>query len=297
MTNYYKIKIDSKNRKLYAVKCYRGGFIGIDYDNTTDLTKYLVDDWNHFSTKFTPIYRTLNPGMSKVAVELALKALWSYSKEIQIGDIVVCPNGRGVLHFGKVISNYFYHPDGILTHRRAVEWFPATIKLNKTSKEFRVSWNLKSPSMVITQHAEEIEKYIREYVPPTMKPNSEKHLEDFLVENWEHTTLGEKYDIYKKNGKIIGRQFRTETGPIDILAISKDKKQWLVVELKKGKANVSVVGQIQAYMGYVEKELAKKNQLVKGIIIASEDNQRIRNALRLNKNIEFFRYRINFELY
>ena len=41
----------------------------------------------------------------------------------------------------------------------------------------------------------------------------------------------------------------------------------LVIELKKGRASDSVVGQIQRYMGYVKDELAEKNQPVKGVII------------------------------
>jgi hypothetical protein len=47
---------------------------------------------------------------------------------------------------------------------------------------------------------------------------------------------------------------------IDILAISKDKTELLVVELKKGRASDMVVGQIQRYMGYVLEELAETNQ-------------------------------------
>ena len=40
----------------------------------------------------------------------------------------------------------------------------------------------------------------------------------------------------------------SDTGPIDILAISKDKKTLLVVELKKGRVSDNVVGQIQRYI-------------------------------------------------
>jgi hypothetical protein len=35
-----------------------------------------------------------------------------------------------------------------------------------------------------------------------------------------------------------------------------------VIELKKGKASDSVVGQVQRYMGYVKDELVEKNQRV-----------------------------------
>ena len=97
----------------------------------------------------------------------------------------------------------------------------------------------------------------------------EKHLEDFLVQNWHHTDLGKHYDIFEEEGEIVGQQYPSDTGPIDILAISKDKKELLVVELKKGRASDVVVGQIQRYMGYVKEELAESNQSVRGVIIAA----------------------------
>jgi len=96
--------------------------------------------------------------------------------------------------------------------------------------------------------------------------------------------------------KFTGRQFGTDTGPIDILAISKNKKELLVIELKKGRASDRVVGQIQRYMGYIKDEIAESDQEVKGIIIAFDDDQRIRRALSVTNNIDFYRYKINFSL-
>jgi restriction system protein len=122
----------------------------------------------------------------------------------------------------------------------------------------------------------------------------EKHLEDFLVQNWKQTELGKQYDIYmNEDGEEVGRQFPSDTGPIDVLAISKDRKEWLVVELKKGRASDNVVGQILRYMGYVQ-ELAESGQKVKGVIIAMEDDNRIRRALSMVPNIEFYRYQVTF---
>jgi len=82
----------------------------------------------------------------------------------------------------------------------------------------------------------------------------------------------------------------------DILAISKDKKQLLVVELIKGRASDAVVGQTLRYMSFVQEMLAEKGQTVRGIIIALEDDQRIRRALAMVANVQFYRYQINFKL-
>ena len=123
----------------------------------------------------------------------------------------------------------------------------------------------------------------------------ERHLEDFLVENWENTELAKKFDIYQDE-EVFGQQFQTDTGPIDILAISKDKKELLVIELKKGKASDTVVGQIQRYMGYIKNEFLEEGRIVKGAIIALQDSLKIKRALSVTSDIDFYRYKVNFEL-
>jgi restriction system protein len=123
----------------------------------------------------------------------------------------------------------------------------------------------------------------------------EEHLEDFLVANWSHTELARDYDIYEENGQKA-QQYPTDTGRIDILAVSKDKKTLLVVELKKGKAADVAVGQTLRYMGFVKEELAEEDQTVRGLVIALEDDQRIRRALSMVPNIEFWRYQVSFKL-
>ena len=161
----------------------------------------------------------------------------------------------------------------------------------------------------LAQHATEILTLIDEgpaqtpifSTDPTIEDPSvfalEKHLEDFLVANWSATLLGSTHKIYEVDGEKVGQQFLTDTGPMDILAISHDGSRLLVVELKKGRASDSVVGQIQRYMGYVKDELAEPNQTVHGIIIALEDDNRIRRALSIASNIDFYRYEVNFKLH
>ena len=70
----------------------------------------------------------------------------------------------------------------------------------------------------------------------------------------------------------------------------------MVVELKKGRASDVVVGQTLRYMGFAAQELAEPNQRVRGVIIALDDDQRIRRALAATPNIAFYRYSISFKL-
>ena len=50
-------------------------------------------------------------------------------------------------------------------------------------------------------------------------------------------------------------------------------------------------------MGYVKDELAESNQLVKGIIIGLEDDNKIKRALSVTQNIDFYRYQVSFKLF
>ncbi len=124
----------------------------------------------------------------------------------------------------------------------------------------------------------------------------ERHLEDFLITNWQNTHLGENYYIYEENGEPVGRQYRTNTGPLDILALSKDGKEFLVVELKRDRASDQVVGQILRYMGWVKKNLCSGGQNVKGCIVALSGDTKLEDALHTLDNISFVRYEVDFRL-
>ena len=49
-------------------------------------------------------------------------------------------------------------------------------------------------------------------------------------------------------------------------------------------------------MGYVKDEVANSDQKVKGLIIALDDDLRIRRALSVTNDIEFNSYKIDFKL-
>jgi restriction system protein len=49
-------------------------------------------------------------------------------------------------------------------------------------------------------------------------------------------------------------------------------------------------------MSYVQDELAEEGQTVSGVIIALEDDQRIRRALAMVPAVSFYRYQVSFRL-
>ena len=297
-------------KSVYAKECFAGNFIGTDFGINQDLTNKLPDKWQEFNKEFIPIYLVSHPEKTKIGAGLACGALWTVSKGIQTGDVVLCPDGTGKYRVGEVSGGYTYEPGKILFHRRPVKWLNVAIDREDMSEGLQSSTGVPLTVVgptAITNYRQEIEHLLGNTAPLPITIGGveiedqssfalEKHLEDFLVQNWAQTELGQDYDIYKEDGEPFGKQYPTDTGPLDILAVSKDKKRLLVVELKKGRASDAVVGQTLRYMGYVQNELAEDGQSVHGAIIAHEDDQRIRRALSMTPNIVFYRYQVSFKL-
>ena len=304
---YYRIILGRGSK--HSKECHEDGFIGADFDIDMDLSDKLPERWQDFNKEFRPIWLQENPTKSKIAAGLSCGALHTICKAINVGDIVLSPTGDRTYLVGKVSSEYGYSDGGNLPHRRKVTWFPNTIFRDDMSTELKRSTGSIGTVSDITKYADELEQLIGNQKPQTIVSTDqtvedptvfalEKHLEDFLCANWDQTELGKKYDIYSEEDELVGQQYPTDTGPIDILAISKeDQKELLVVELKKGRASDSVVGQIQRYMGYVKDELTEKGQTVKGVIIALEDDKKIQRALSVAPDIEFYRYEVSFVLF
>jgi len=124
----------------------------------------------------------------------------------------------------------------------------------------------------------------------------EKHLEDFLVYNWEKTSLGRDMVIFEEDGDMAQQYDTRKVGKIDILARDKKTNSWVVIELKKGRDSDTVVGQTLRYMGWVKENMAKSGEKVCGIIITGEPDDRIIYALKAVSNIKFLTYKVKFEL-
>ena len=303
--NYYRIMLGRQS--IFSEECYTSQFIGADFDFDFDLSDTLPENASEFRRTFIPYFLERRPDRSRIAAGLACGALHTVCKAIRRGDKVLCPNGDGQYLVGEIISDYYYEPTQNLPHRRKVSWLPEVINREEMSQALQYSAGSIGTVSNISQYHEEINALIGGQTTPTListdelveDPNVfalEKHLEDFLVKNWVSTELGVNYDIVEHEGEVVGQQYPSDTGPIDILAISKDRNEYLVVELKKGRASDAVVGQIQRYMGFVQEELLEDGQIVRGIIIALDDDLRLRRALQVTSNIDFYRYQINFNL-
>ncbi len=302
---YFRVMLGAGS--AFLEECLAGNYIGVNYEIYQDLKYELVEDSRKFNQKFIPVYLSNHPGKSKVAAGLACGAIWTVSKGIKQGDRVITPDGAGEYYVAEVMGQYFYKEGENLMHRRPVRWLAVKIQRDQMSDDLRHSAGSIGAVSNLSGYEAEFERLIVNPVQPPIFTHDptieepanfalEKHLEDFLVENWKQTLLGKRFNIFEDEGEKVGQQYQTDTGPIDILAVSKDNKTLLVVELKKGRASDVVVGQTLRYMGYVKEVLAEDRQDVRGVIIAAEDDQRMKHALSMVPTIDFYKYEISFKL-
>lgn len=86
-----------------------------------------------------------------------------------------------------------------------------------------------------------------------------------------------------------GVEYQTEAGRVDILAVDKEKNL-VVVEVKAGKAKDSALGQLLGYMGC----LSTRNKGVRGILVASDFDERVVFGSRGLPNVRLVKYTLSF---
>lgn len=305
MTTFTRVMLGRGS--VHAATCFAGGFIGAGFGIDQDLGADLSEQWRDFNAKYIPIYLANHPDKTRIGAGLACGALWTVCKGIQPGDTVLSPDGQGSYRVGEVLGGYFYVPGDVLPHRRKVRWLDVSVPRASMSDALRNSSGSIGTVCNLNEHAEELTRLIGSVAAPTIVASDpvvedpvafamEKHLEAFLVANWAQTELSREFAIYEEEGEPVGQQYATDAGQIDILAVSRDRKRLLVVELKRGRASDVVVGQVLRYMGYVKEQIAEADQTVEGAIIALENDQKLRWALGAVPNIRFYRYQVSFKL-
>ncbi len=125
----------------------------------------------------------------------------------------------------------------------------------------------------------------------------EEYLENFIVKNWNSIDFGESLSLYFDDEGTPAQQYPTSEGFIDLLAKDIDGN-FVVIELKKGRSNQQVVGQILSYVGWVKNNLADKDQKVRGIIVAADGNRALLDAVSTVNDfisVKYYRVKFNFE--
>jgi len=125
----------------------------------------------------------------------------------------------------------------------------------------------------------------------------ERHLHEFLRDNWEHTALGKDWQIYEEDGDPEGGyEYPCAVGRIDLLAKHRTDARWLVIELKRNQSSDKTVGQVLRYVGWVKQHLAEQRDEVDGLVIAHKGDDTIRYALSATQGVELQLYEVQFSL-
>ena len=117
----------------------------------------------------------------------------------------------------------------------------------------------------------------------------ERHLQDFLRDNWDTTALS-------RQDPEAGFEYPCDIGRIDILAHHRSEPRWLVVELKRNQTSDQTVGQVLRYIGWVRSRLAKPGEKVEGLIIAREIDAGFTYALSATTDVALNLYEVEFRL-
>lgn len=113
---------------------------------------------------------------------------------------------------------------------------------------------------------------------PSSQFRLESHLRDYLAQNLTlFSGLGTTMSLYETDGVTQGVEYRTEVGPIDILAVGANGALY-VIELKVSRGPDAAIGQVLRYMGAIRRSIANGNP-VYGVIVAASINDKLRSAL------------------
>lgn len=207
------------------------------------------------------------------------RALWSYPRGINVEQ----KNGKSILRadvpnrVNETIEKLGYDLYAI-KFDTLEDWFEYYGNPDKKPSWFdALNYYIeKSPS---TQEAKTIlktgrkEKLTNEQKQELEDKVFEKQVEDFYVKSLN--LLEEGLRLHKKHDKD-GRQYPTQIGRIDLLC--KDRRgDFVVIEIKRGRAEDKTIGQTLRYIGWVYQHLCKNNT-VRGMILAGRFPEKIMYA-------------------
>ena len=190
MPSYYRLMLGAGS--IHVAECVAGNFVGTDYGIARDLSGDLGDDWRVFNKTLIPEYLAVHPEKSRIGAGLSCGAIWTVSRGLAIGDVVLCPDGTGRYLVGEISGPYHYVAGGNLPHRRTVRWTGASIERSLMSVPLRNSTGSIGAVANIDSFREEVEQLIGKPLGTVLTSSDEtvedvaafameRHLEDFLI--------------------------------------------------------------------------------------------------------------------
>ena len=97
---------------------FHGNFIGANFGIDEDLSQNLLKVGVRLMNVHLRTNENKSQNKTKVAAGLGCSALWHVCKGMKNGDLVLCPDGKGIYRVARVTGDYEYKQGDILPHRR-----------------------------------------------------------------------------------------------------------------------------------------------------------------------------------
>lgn len=152
---------------------------------------------------------------------------------------------------------------------------------------------------VVSEDSEDGAEAEEEPVPesPALRFGLERHLHEFLLDNWNQTELGREWALHAEdNDPEAGYEYVCDIGRIDLLARHRQDGRWLVVELKRDQTSDATVGQVLRYMAWVRRHLAGNGEEVEGLVITRSADKGLCYALTETPGVAVQLYEVDFHL-
>lgn len=225
------------------------------------------DRYNIAGQRRSTIYNTI-----KLNQSYAYK-MWSLSNLIEIGENQSLSLARLRGEDRSYIDDYANNGTYIdfLNPKEFVAWMgdPKAIPNSSTALDIYIArGDLEAASLMkrrMGTGTAELKKFKRMMI-------GEKTLEDNIEGNFDEFSRRVKMSL-----SLVGRQYPTTVGPIDLLAQDKRTGSYVVIELKRGRSADKVFGQLSRYMGWVRKNLSDGADVI-GVIVGSRIDDKLRAA-------------------
>lgn len=134
---------------------------------------------------------------------------------------------------------------------------------------------------------------------PEQKAGSSLSKEWILEQDFENKILrndmvfGRKLKMYETD-LAYGRQYIIPgIGRLDLLTQEVDTNDFYIIELKKGKGDDEIIGQLARYMGWVSQNLVKNDEKVYGIICVHQVTEKLRLSAQIIPNVYLYEYGVH----
>jgi hypothetical protein len=278
--------------------------ISLGWSELGDISNY---DENGLRTAIEHTYGNNSPASNAIVYSM----LWNFYHNIQVGDIVVARKGRKkIAAIGTVkITAYFDQAknaeavgqENSHSSYIGVHWHdtPRDLEFDHIVFGMQALHEIsesKFKKFTVADSETKLEPFAQEGVENQTEFILEKYLEEFIASNFKHIFKGQLVLYKDPQENVIGQQYGTDVGDIDILAQEPSTNSFVVIELKKGRETDKVVGQTLRYIGWVSEHLCENGQSVKGMIICRDPDIRLSYALKSVSNITVKYYRVDFKL-